>query len=155
AVPTAATAGGGGGFFIIETTGGGSGGHAVNSRLKVTGSVTVEFRGDEAAGCAAAHLCGVTGTVRWNPAGPGSVLAFGYREHGKRFEQGYLTFGDPSGEGQPIRTSARVRRTGVPGSLCADGAIRDAETGGAPRRGSSIEFRLLDLPGAAPAPSEV
>ena len=47
--------------------------------LRVTGAVSVDFRGDEAAGCAAARMCGFSGTVTWNPAGPGTLLVFGYR----------------------------------------------------------------------------
>jgi hypothetical protein len=157
AIPATALGDGGGSvFFVVTTPGGARGGHTVTSNLEITGTITVDFHGDEAAGCAAAHLCGVAGTVRWNPAGAGQLFAIAYRHNGKRFEQGFLSVGDGSGEVPPTRTSARVRRTGVPGSLCADGATEDGfQSDSAPRRGSSLVVRMLNLPRAGTVPTEV
>ena len=157
ALPVAALAGDtGGGFVAILFTGGDvHGGHRVNSEIDVTGSITVDFHGDQASGCAAAHLCGVVGSVRFNAAGPGSIVAIGYREHGKRFEDGFMAYAE---EFRPdfLPTTARVRRTAAPGSLCADAVpLEVVSSGGPPRRGSSVVLRLLDRPSDGLAPSEV
>ncbi|MEA2436165.1 MAG: hypothetical protein QOF65_721 [Thermoleophilaceae bacterium] len=156
AAPATALGGGGGSFIFIGPTGGSRALHAVSGRLEVTGSVTVDFHGDQAAGCEARHLCDVSGTVRWSPAGPGSVFAIGFREHGHSFEQGSLSFGDLSTDEQPLWTSARVRRNGPGGSLCADGAAEQfIETDSPARPGTSIELRLLDLPSRQTTSSQV
>jgi hypothetical protein len=142
AVP-AATAGGGGGFAISFGTV--RGGHSVFASVEVTGSVTVDFHGDQAAGCAAAHLCDTAGTVRWDPSGQATLIAIAYRDRGKRFEQGFLTLGEGEpGAGSP-HTTARVRRTSAPGSLCADGGSLTATDAQSPaRRGSSVTLRIMD-----------
>jgi hypothetical protein len=46
------------------------GGPAVATTIpaRVTGAVTVQFRGDSAAGCARRGLCGYRGTIVWQPA---------------------------------------------------------------------------------------
>jgi hypothetical protein len=154
--PAAALAAGDGSFSVfIFGTSGGPGGHAVESRIDVSGSITVDFHGDEAAGCAEPHLCEVVGQVRWDPSGTGSLTAIGYRQRGKRFEQGFMSYADAFGEDR-LQTSARVRRSGVPGSLCADGdAQNSVDSNSSPRRGSLLEVRLLDLPSAGLAPPEV
>jgi hypothetical protein len=147
---TARGDGGGGGGSEIISFFGPVGGHAVTSELKVTGAVTIDFHGDAAAGCAAMHLCDVAGRVRWNPAGDGSLYAFGYRQHGKRFESGFISigsFGPDGGDAQPVRTHARVRRSGVPASLCGDGvAVESVDLDSPARRGSSVELRMLRVP---------
>jgi hypothetical protein len=156
-VPATALGGGGSGSFIlIGTTGGTRGLRAVTSSLEVSGSVTVDFHGDQASGCEARHLCDVNGTVRWNPAGPGSLFALGYRAHGHRFEQGFVSFGESTSGEQPLRTSARVRRNGPPAGLCADAASQEfIETSSPARRGTSVELRVLDLPGGDTTSSQV
>jgi hypothetical protein len=119
---------------------------AYESSVKPSGEVTIEFHGDEAAGCAAAHLCGVSGTVTWSPARSGILLAFGYRSHGEHFEAGYLVVGDELGYGGGPGTSARVRRTGdggAPDSLCADVGSSIASSSPAPRLGTSIALNPL------------
>lgn len=147
--------GGGGGSIFIYTTYGPLRGHGVTSRVEVSGSITVDFHGDPSAGCAAAHLCDVTGRVRWNPAGPGEIVAIGYRSRGKRVEQGYMTLGQDF-EPQRLDTSARVRRTAAPDALCADGASQSlVESSTEERRGSTLELRLLNLPTASFAPQDV
>jgi hypothetical protein len=111
--------------------------------------VTVDFHGDEAAGCAAVRLCGVSGTVSWNPAGPATVIAAGYRDHGQRLEQAFVAIGEDSGP----RISARVQRAGAggaPATHCAD-AARESFAGynTAPRRGYAVEIRAIGLPGTS------
>jgi uncharacterized protein (DUF2141 family) len=136
-------------FAIVDVVGGGGNVTAVISSLRVSGSVTVDFHGDEAAGCAAVHLCGVTGTVSWKPAGPASVVAFGYRDGGERLEQGFVGIGEQA----PLRISARVRRagaSGAPSTLCAD-VVSQSFSGYTTeaRRGYSIELRAMGLPGSS------
>jgi hypothetical protein len=145
--PAAAHARGGGRGFVVT---GGNGTRTVGiveSEIKLTGAITVDFHGDAAAGCSAAHLCDVGGTVHWNPSGAAALFAVGYRERGRRFEQAYLNIGDFSGDERPLRTSARVRRDGAGGSLCADAALGESTSGsGNATRGSSVELRLIDPP---------
>jgi hypothetical protein len=146
AVPPATAGGGGGSFGLVDFGGSVAGGHSAFASLEVTGSVTVDFHGDTSAGCAAAHLCDTAGTVRWDPSGAATLFAFAYREHGKRFEQGYLTLGEDEPGTGPPRTTAHVRRTGAPGSLCADGASSFAAEVQTPeRRGSSLALRIIDV----------
>jgi hypothetical protein len=143
---------GGGTLIAFETPGGARQLHQVYSGLEIKGTVSVDFRGDAAAGCAAAHLCDVRGSVRWDPSGPASVAAIGYRKHGQRLEEGFLTLGFSDNAQSRFPTSARVRREGVPGSLCADAAedpFGEAHSG--PRRGTAIDLRLLDLPSSTTA----
>lgn len=131
--------------FVIETTGGTQGIHAVQSDIKLSGTISVDFHGDAAGGCAAAHLCDVTGTARWNVAGDGAIVAVAFRRHGRRFEQAFLTIGDFSDGEPPLRTSARVRREGASGSLCSDAVPGDSTGGGTTtRRGSAAEIKLID-----------
>lgn len=113
---------------------------AYESFVKASGQVSVEFHGDEAAGCGAAHLCGVSGTVTWSPGRTGLLLAFGYRRHGQHVEAGNLIVGDELGAGGP-GTSARVRRAGgdgAPDALCADVGSSIASSSPAARPGRSI-----------------
>jgi hypothetical protein len=117
----------------------------VVSDARLTGSVSVDFHGDTAAGCAATAMCDVSGTVTWNPTGSAQLLAFGYRRAGVRFESGFLAFGGP-GAAAPS-TSAHVRRTSAPGALCTD-ALSDslvlADFGS--RRGSGLALSLMGVP---------
>jgi hypothetical protein len=144
------------GFYITIGTGGAGGSNSVSSNIRVTGAVTIDFHGDAAAGCAAAHVCDLHGTVRWDPSGDGSIFAIGYTAHGHRFEQGFVSIGDIGSEDRPLRTSARVRRGGAPGSLCSDGATVDTFGGsGTALRGSSVVVRMLDLPSPSSAAPDV
>jgi hypothetical protein len=125
---------------------------ALETKLRLTGAVSVDFHGDEAAGCADSGLCGIAGTVTWDPSGPGSVFAYGYRLHGQRFEGALMLFGSGFSENPQLVTSARVRRTvggAAPSSLCADAATQEFQgVGSADRLGSSVELALVGEPGA-------
>jgi hypothetical protein len=156
AIPASALAQG---ITIFEI--GGGGGRtlsAVQATLRVTGALTVDFHGDEASGCAAARLCGVSGTVTWSPAGPATLLASGFRSHGKRYESAYLILGDESDSAHAPRTSARVRRLAAgdaAAGVCADVASQALSAlGTAPRRGRAVEVRMVGLPADAGASSE-
>lgn len=134
---------------VVITDGGARTVSMVESRVRLSGHVSLDFHGDEAAGCAAAGLCGVSGTATWDPSGPGSLVAYGYRLHGKRFEGSFLAFGDPA-TGSP-RTTAHVRRTATDGStgLCADVGSQEFESvASEARRGKSFELGLIGTPGA-------
>lgn len=127
---------------------------SIATQVRISGTVTLDFHGDPAAGCAAAGLCGVSGTVVWDPSGPGQVFSYAYRRRGQRFEGALLSFGqDAFGNAQPT-TSARVRRGeggGAPGpsSLCADGAGQDFQLVSLGERpGSSVEIGLIARAGA-------
>jgi hypothetical protein len=97
----------------------------------------------------------VAGRVRWSPSGPGEIVALGYRDGGRRVEQGFITLSQDY-EPERLDTSARVRRGGPPGSLCADGVSQTlVESSTETRRGSAIDLRLLSLPSASFAPPEV
>jgi hypothetical protein len=149
AVPAAASAQSG--FFVVDTTspgGGGSGETAVENRLTISGSLSIDFHGDEAAGCADTGLCGVSGTVTWNPGRTGTLFGFGYRVDRVHQEEGFLGLGGDLDTRVP-RTSASVRRAlpgqGGPGSLCADaGSQGFSAVGSRPRTGSSLAVRLID-----------
>jgi hypothetical protein len=123
----------------------------VTAELKVTGSVSVEFHGDAAAGCSEAGLCGMSGTVTWDPHGGAQLFVIGYREHGVRYEDGFLAFGGgPDFENGPS-TSAQVRRAvsgSAPAGLCSDAdSSTFALVGLTPQLGSSLDVRLTGASG--------
>jgi hypothetical protein len=156
ALPSTAHAQGEFGFGVI---GGESLTDVVFSEVKVTGSVTVDFHGDAAAGCAAVRLCGVSGTVTWNPGRGGEILSFSFREGGRKFTSGITLIGDESGERAPLRTYARVRRTGAggtPAGLCTD-AASDQFSGIQiePREGTALKLRVLGVPSSLGMPPDV
>jgi hypothetical protein len=120
---------------------------SIQTNVRVTGTVSVDFRGDEAAGCAAARLCDTSGNVTWDPSGRAQLLAYGYRFGGHRFEGAFLTFGIDEDEGSHIETSARVRRSG--GGLCADGVAPSFDAvGSRDRPGTSVEIALAGASGS-------
>jgi hypothetical protein len=127
--------------------------------LRISGSMTVDFHGDAAAGCASVRLCGVSGTVTWRPAGPASLFGYSYREGGKRYLAAVAIIGDEVGERDPIRSTARVRRAGANGAadaVCTDLTLQqfsavpvDAQ------QGTSLELRVIGLAGTTFAPAEI
>jgi hypothetical protein len=82
--------------------------------VRATGAITVEFRGDPAAGCEAAGNCDVAGVVEWTPAHTGSLFAFRDRRSGHVSASLDLS-GFPD---TPSGTAASVQRGG--GSPCSD-----------------------------------
>jgi hypothetical protein len=114
----------------IEGTGPGGAETAIESSVKATGQVRVDFHGN-----------GVSGTVTWSPGRSGGLAAFGYRKKGQRSEAGFLFVGEELGYGGQGGTSARVRREG--GSLCADVASSAASVDIPQRAGSSLDVRLF------------
>jgi hypothetical protein len=136
-------------FIGIET--GGRIVSTIETRLRVKGAVTVDFHGDEASGCAATGLCEVSGSVTWDPSGAATLLSYGYRLHGQRYEGGFLSLGrdNPFEDVEPT-TAARVRRAGGPdsgGGLCADAATQlFAGIGIEERPGSSLRLALAGTP---------
>jgi hypothetical protein len=104
----------------------------VVAEVKPRGSVTVDFHGDPAAGCAESGVCGLSGTAIWRPGATAELLVVDLRDRGQRLEQGFVSLGD--GESGAATTSAHVRRTGTgdaAGGLCTDG--------------SRSQFGLVDL----------
>ena len=120
--------------------------------LRATGAVSIDFRGDEAAGCEAARLCGVSGTVTWNPSGPGVLVVYGFREaDGTHSEQSFVAFGDERTSDSPRPTLySRVRRGD---GLCADvGSTDSAAFATPPRPGRSVELGLFSPQGLGGSP---
>lgn len=122
----------------------------VETGLTARGSVSIDFHGDRAAGCEAAGLCDVSGTVTWAPERDGALVAFGYDSEGTRYSEAFLLFG--GGPGRVTTTSTRVRR-GAAGrdGLCVDGLAGEESLIGSERRsGRSIEVSLTGGGGSFP-----
>jgi hypothetical protein len=152
-VPAAASAQG---VFVSLGTGG-SPVTLTEAKLRITGAVTIDFHGDAASGCADAGLCGVDGTVTWTPTGRGSLVALRYRDHGTRFEDGYVLLETGSLNHQRPFTFARVTRAsagGGPPSRCADVGGSDSDLFGlGPHRGSTLVFGVLGAGGSGAQPA--
>jgi hypothetical protein len=103
---------------------------AIESSVKASGQVRVDFHGN-----------GVAGTVTWSPGRSGALVAFGYRKDGQHSEGGFLGIGEELGYGGQGGTSARVRREG--GDLCADIASSAASVDSPERAGSSVDVALF------------
>ena len=91
-----------------------------DAEVAFTGAVRVEFRGDEAAGCAAAGVCGIAGTVTWSPGERGHLGVSTIRTGRRNVTQSFLfAGGGPFGEGGSV---SQVTRTLPDGSrrLCTD-----------------------------------
>ena len=113
---------------------------AFESAVRGQGRLVVDFHGDASAGCAAMHVCDVSGTVTWSPGRDGFLLAYGYRTHGKHVEAGFLS---PSEDELP-RTTARVRRADGSGDgQCADLGPSDVSSNAPPQAGTAITLSLL------------
>jgi hypothetical protein len=83
--------------------------------VEASGKVTIDFHGDQAAGCESRGVCDVGGTVTWRPGRAGSI---GVTEGpGRRVLEAQLAF-DPVSDDPPL-TSAQVTGGGSP-ELCAD-----------------------------------
>jgi hypothetical protein len=86
--------------------------------VTLDGGLSVDFHSD-AATCAVAGRCGLSGTVSWRPARKAQL----YVIEGKRSASAFL-FGPPGFEGEPsaLITAADVQRSGAAGNgICADG----------------------------------
>jgi hypothetical protein len=119
---------------------------AYEAPVKARGHLVVEFHGDAAAGCQAAHLCDVSGTLTWSPGRGGSLLAYGYSKDGKRVESAFIALGDDPAYGEVGGTSARVRRAvgdGADSSLCADVGSSTAYSDGQSQHGTTVDLSLL------------
>lgn len=103
---------------------------ALESPVKVTGEVRVDFHGN-----------GFAGTVTWNPGRRADLVALGFRKHGQRVENGFLSIGDDLGSPGAGATSERVRRDG--GDLCADVGSSLATVDSPDRPGSGLALTLF------------
>jgi hypothetical protein len=124
---------------------------ATDTSLKVSGALAVEFHGDEAAGCADAGVCGVSGEALWRPGRRGALSALAYLDHGRRLELTFAVIGEDQepGDGKPPSTSARVRRTTPDGgsALCVDASsAREVFFGSGPLTGGRVSLGLLGDP---------
>ena len=94
----------------------------LDAEVTFSGAVRVEFRGDEAAGCAAAGVCGIAGTVTWSPGDRGQLGVSTIRTRRRTTTRSFLfSGGGPFGEGGSV---SQVTRTLPDGSrrLCTDAA---------------------------------
>lgn len=115
----------------------------------VSGTITVDFHGDPAAGCAQRGLCDVSGTLTWRPARRASLSAvrFRTRKHDGLLVSLFLVGDDPR---VGATTTAQTQRTGA-GAACADvvtgygGAIGGQAFGSSVRVGPGA--RGLGTPG--------
>lgn len=133
---------------------------AIETRLHVSGGLAVDFHGDEAAGCADAGVCGVSGEALWRPGSNGALSAVGYRDHGRRLELTFAVIGDDQepGDGKPPSTSARVRRAMPDGgsALCVDASsIGEVFLGSGPLTGGRVSLGLLGDPDAGLGAGEI
>lgn len=127
----------------------------LNVPVKVTGALRVEFRGDEAAGCAAVGLCGVAGTVTWSPGEAGQIGVLTAGKGSRRRTRTVVFLGTgPFGEDATV---SHVTRTLPDGSrrLCTDarptGAVQD-------RPGIVVTLQGLGILGgrcAGPQPGDI
>jgi hypothetical protein len=132
-----------GGQFFAFGIGGGKVLSETNVPLQTTGELVVSFRGDAAAGCAAAGLCAYSGTIIVRPTG--GNLSIATVQRGKRIEHA-ATLLLVTPESGPV-TSARVQRSGPggQGGTCADGQGFPlfGNTGSAVARGGALTIRVL------------
>jgi hypothetical protein len=107
--------------------------------VAVSGGLAVDYQGSPSAGCAAMGLCGVRGSVTWDPGSRAFLSVTTYLRHGKRRLQAYLAF---LPDGRPA-TAAVV--TDAAGGVCGDtlGGV-----GGYPqlttRSLTALQLRLVD-----------
>jgi hypothetical protein len=82
--------------------------------MGATGSITVNWHGDPAAGCAAAGMCGYSGTTDYGPAARADIERFQFGGEGFADFDGILEMRDP--------TTVSVRREidGSPAAECSD-----------------------------------
>jgi hypothetical protein len=121
-----------------------------SSRVQVSGALTVTFHGDVATGCAAAGLCGYSGSVTWRPPASGELIIFTTRSHHHTSDSAQLYL---QGAGLPPAggvTSATVQSTAASPSGAAT-CVDAAATGVAldlPVRHGRVDF---GLDGASPS----
>lgn len=108
--------------------------------LAISGELTVEFRGDPAAGCAVTGVCGIEGAVTWTPARQGELYV------AKLARRRLVVALQPD---DMSRASAQVTRRHADGSVrrCSDVRLAEsaAVAGTRPNRGLQIT-----LPGTTP-----
>jgi len=101
-----------------------------NVPIRVAGQLTVAFHGDVATGCAAAGLCGYSGTIVFRPRS-GDLAVETYRRHDRIGRQVFLSLRPGVGGYGGATTVAEVQRavTGQPAGLCADAQGQPFEGG--------------------------
>jgi hypothetical protein len=113
--------------------------------IRVAGQLAVAFHGDVATGCAAAGLCGYSGTIVFRPRS-GDLAVETYRRHDRIGRQAFLSLGPSVGGygGDTIVSDVERAVTGQPAGLCADAEAATAAGGpSATVRGRALTIALL------------
>ncbi len=116
--------------------------------IQASGQLTVAFHGDAATGCAAAGLCGYSGTIVVRP-GSGDLGIETYRRHGRIGHLAFLSLAPRFGNGGDA-TVAEVQRSvaGQPDGLCADAKPPSGVGLSATIRGGRLTVALLQPGGS-------
>jgi len=122
------------------------------------GQVTVDFHGEQSAGCEAIGLCTTSGTATWNPGTQGSLVVVEYSDRGQRWLEGSLAFDQriaTEGVGRTgpltVSTVGRLLPAGQT-STCSDARVNgffDVRTD--PVSASVLDIRLAGPGSSAPA----
>ena len=112
--------------------------------IDVAGQLTVTFHGDAASGCAAAGLCGYSGTIVFRPRS-GDLSVETYRRHGRIGRLVFLSLAPGLGGYGGVVTVAEVERSvaGQPAGLCADAETPPLGAPSATIRGRTLTISLL------------
>jgi hypothetical protein len=109
-------------FFVVFGGGAASSSAGIDLPVKLSGAVSVDFHGSEAAGCAALGRCALSGTEVFDPGRTGDLLVVPLRLHGKKLVFGFLVLGAEHG----VSTTAHTQRAGVSGPVGSCGDVASA-----------------------------
>jgi hypothetical protein len=109
--------------------------------VDVAGQLTVTFHGDAATGCAAAGLCGYSGTVVFRPRS-GDLGVETYRRHGRIGHMAFLSL-SPGLDGYTTVSEVERSVAGQPAGLCADAEAPPLGAPSATIRGRTLTISLL------------
>jgi hypothetical protein len=114
--------------------------------VDVAGQLTVTFHGDAATGCAAAGLCGYSGTVVFRSRS-GDLGVETYRRHGRIGHMAYLSL-SPGLDGYTTVSEVERSVAGQSAGLCADAEAPPLGAPSATIRGRTLTISLLQPGGS-------
>ena len=112
----------------------------------MAGQVTVAFHGDAATGCAAAGLCGYSGTIVFRSRS-GDLSVETYRRQGRIGRLDFLSLG-PGLDGYTTVSEVERSVAGQPAGLCADAQPSSRGGPSATIRGRTVTISLLQPGGS-------